>query len=75
MEGLHVVGDIITKTSVNCVLNYMLHYYLWVFLVCGLYLYLYLWVFPFYDACICLLLFLFESMKLENVFFYFKFYI
>jgi hypothetical protein len=28
MEGLHIVGDIITKISVNCVLIYMLHYYL-----------------------------------------------
>jgi hypothetical protein len=28
VEGLHVVGDIITKISVNCVLIYMLHYYL-----------------------------------------------
>jgi hypothetical protein len=31
MEGLHAVGDIITKISVNCVLNYMLHYYLCVY--------------------------------------------
>ena len=46
VEGLHVVGDIFTKISVNRVLNYVLHYYLciflWVFPVCGLYLFLYL---------------------------------
>jgi hypothetical protein len=45
MEVLHIVGDILTKVSVNSVLIYMLHYYLCVFLVCGLYLCLYLWVF------------------------------
>jgi hypothetical protein len=28
MEGLHAVGDILSKISVNCVLIYMLHYYL-----------------------------------------------
>jgi hypothetical protein len=28
VEGLHTDGDIITKTSVNCVLIYMLQYYL-----------------------------------------------
>jgi hypothetical protein len=28
MEGLHTFGDILTKTSVNCVINYMLHCYL-----------------------------------------------
>jgi hypothetical protein len=31
VEGLHAVGDIFTKISVNCVLNYMLHYYLCVY--------------------------------------------
>jgi hypothetical protein len=31
MEGLHVVGDIFTKISVNCLLNYMLHYYLCIY--------------------------------------------
>jgi hypothetical protein len=31
VEGLHTVGDIFTKISVNCVLNYMLHYYLCVY--------------------------------------------
>jgi hypothetical protein len=28
VDVLHIVGDIITKISVNCVLIYMLHYYL-----------------------------------------------
>jgi hypothetical protein len=28
MEGLHAVGDILTKISVNCV-------FLWVYLMCG----------------------------------------
>jgi len=28
MEGFHEVGDIFTKIGFNCVLNYMLHYYL-----------------------------------------------
>jgi hypothetical protein len=28
MEVFHAIGDIFTKMSVNCVLNYMLHYYL-----------------------------------------------
>jgi hypothetical protein len=31
VEGLHVVSDILTKISVNCVLIYMLHYYLCVY--------------------------------------------
>jgi hypothetical protein len=38
VEGLHAVGDILTKISVNCVINYMLHCYLcvilWVYLMC-----------------------------------------
>jgi hypothetical protein len=36
MEGMHTVGDIITKISVNCMLNYMLHYYLCVYPMCAL---------------------------------------
>jgi hypothetical protein len=31
MEGLYAIGDIFTKISVNCVLNYMLHYYVCVY--------------------------------------------
>jgi hypothetical protein len=31
VEGLHIVGDIFTKISVNCVLNYMLHYYVCIY--------------------------------------------
>jgi hypothetical protein len=31
VEGLHAIGDIFTKISVNCVLNYMLHYYVCIF--------------------------------------------
>jgi hypothetical protein len=41
MEGLHTVGDILTKISVNCVIN--LHVallftclFLWVYPMCGL---------------------------------------
>jgi hypothetical protein len=60
VEGLHAVGDIHTKVSVNCVIN--LHttllfmcLFLWVYLVCGLKLSVYLWAFPIYVSCICLL--------------------
>jgi hypothetical protein len=61
VEGLHTVGDIFTKISVNCVLNYMLHYYLCVYF----YGFLCVWFIPVfifmgivvYAACICLLLF------------------
>jgi hypothetical protein len=31
MEGLHAIGDIFTKISVKCVLNYMFHYYLCIY--------------------------------------------
>ena len=58
MEGLHAFGDILTKISVNCVIN--LHVallftclFLWVFPLCGLYMSLYLWEFPIFVACIC----------------------
>jgi hypothetical protein len=63
MEGLHEVGDILTKISVNCVIN--LH-------VALLFTCLFLWVFPVYAACICLLLFKYESMYLLNVFVYLR---
>jgi hypothetical protein len=47
VEGLHAVGDILTKISVNCVLNYMLHYYLCVyfygFFLCVVYTCLYIY--------------------------------
>jgi hypothetical protein len=48
VEGLHIVGDILTKISVNCVIN--LH-------VALLFTCLFLWVLFVYVACICLLLF------------------
>ena len=57
VEGLNIVGDILTKISVNCVIN--LH-------VALLFTCLFLWVFPVYDACICLLLFQCESMHLSG---------
>jgi hypothetical protein len=45
VEGLHAVGDIFTKISVNCVLNYMLHYYVCVyffgFFLCVMHVYFY----------------------------------
>jgi hypothetical protein len=47
VEGLHAVGDILAKTSVNCVIN--LHaallftcLFLWVYPMCG-YIYLYIY--------------------------------
>jgi hypothetical protein len=66
VEGLHAVGDIFTKISVNCVLNYMLHYYLCVYFY-GFFLCVHVYV--------LLLLFMYESVHLHNVFFLFKFYI
>ena len=59
VEGLHTVGDILTKISVNCVIN--LH-------VALSFMFLFLWVFCVYVACICLLLFQYESVFLHNVF-------
>jgi len=54
VEGLHTVGDILTKISVNCVLNYMLHYYLCVyfygFFLCVVYTRLYI-----YGYCLSML--------------------
>jgi hypothetical protein len=54
VEGLHAVDDILTKISVNCVVNYMLHYYLCVyfygFFLCVVYTYLYL-----YGYCLSML--------------------
>jgi mannose/fructose/N-acetylgalactosamine-specific phosphotransferase system component IIC len=53
VEGLHVVGDILTKISVNCVINYMMHYYLHLyfygFILCVVYNCLYIYGI----ACIC----------------------
>ena len=74
VEGLHVVGVILTKISVNCVIN--LHvamlftcYFLWVYPMRGyscMYSYGYcMYMFPVYVACICLLLFQCESMHLH----------
>jgi mannose/fructose/N-acetylgalactosamine-specific phosphotransferase system component IIC len=69
MEGLHEVGDILTKISVKCVINYMLHSYL-----CGYFYGFILCVVTIVSifmgiSCICLLLFQYESMHLQNVFF------
>ena len=54
MEVMHIVGDIITKISVNCVLNYMMHYYLCVyfygFFLCVVYTCLYI-----YGYCLSML--------------------
>jgi mannose/fructose/N-acetylgalactosamine-specific phosphotransferase system component IIC len=80
VEGLHAVGDILTKISVNCVLNYMLHYYLCVyfygFFLCVVYTCLYIYgyflsMLHVYVYCY----FLYESVHLQNVFVCFKFYI
>jgi len=47
VEGLHAVDDILTKISVNWVLNYMLHYFLCVyfygFILCVVYTCLYIY--------------------------------
>jgi hypothetical protein len=44
MEGLHTVGDILTKISVNYVINLD---------VALLFTCFFLWVLPIYVACIC----------------------
>jgi hypothetical protein len=31
VEGLHAIGDVFTKISVHFVLNYMLHYYVCIY--------------------------------------------
>jgi hypothetical protein len=50
---MHVVGDIITKISVNCVINEMLHYYLCVYFY-GFFLRVFITLFIFIGiACIC----------------------
>jgi hypothetical protein len=60
VEGLHPVGDIFTKISVNCVLNYMLHYYVCVyfygFFLCVLHVYFYYYFVSIcaFVECICL---------------------
>jgi hypothetical protein len=46
VEFLHTVGDIFTNISVNCVLNYMLHFYyvciyFYGFFLCMLHVYFY----------------------------------
>jgi hypothetical protein len=82
VEVLHVVGDILTKISVNCVIK--LHVallftcvFLWVYLMCGyncLHIYGFcLYMLPVYAASICLLLFQYESIHLRNVFFCLRF--
>jgi hypothetical protein len=65
VEGMHAIGDIFTKISVHFVLTYMLHYY-----VCIYFYGLFLSVLHVYFIII-----LYESMHLQNVFVYFKFYI
>jgi hypothetical protein len=45
VEDLHEVGDILSKISVNCVLIYMLHYYLCVIFMgisCLCYMYMFI---------------------------------
>jgi hypothetical protein len=79
MEGLHVVGDILTKISVNCVIK--LHVALsftCIFMSLSyvlLYLSLYLWVLPAYAACIRLLLFPCESVHLQMYLYAYVLYI
>jgi hypothetical protein len=65
VEGFHTIGDILTKISVYCVLNYMLHYYLCI---------------NFYGfshvCCMCIfIIVLYEYVHFHNVFVCFKLYI
>jgi hypothetical protein len=69
VEFLHIVGDILTKISANCVIN--LHttllftcLFLWV-IICAVIIVFILWVFPVYVVRICLLLFKCESVHLQ----------
>jgi hypothetical protein len=78
MEGLHIVGDILTKISANCVIN--LHtalFFTWLFLwviICA-----FMTVFIFMGiscaACICLLLFECESVYLQMYLYVYVLYI
>jgi hypothetical protein len=49
LEGLHIFGDILTIISVNCVINYILHNYLHVyvygFILCVDYNHVYIYVY------------------------------
>jgi hypothetical protein len=72
VDGMHVVGDILTKISTNCVIN--LHVALlftclfYGFIICvGITVWKF-WVFPVYVACLCLLLLPCEFMPICNVF-------
>jgi hypothetical protein len=68
VEGLHTVGDILTKISVNCVINLhaalLFTCYFYGFILCVIIVVCMLMGI----ACICLLLFQCESMHLHNVF-------
>jgi hypothetical protein len=65
MEGLDAVGNIFTKISVNCVLNYMPRYYFCVYFM-GF-------------SCVCFMcifiIILYESVHVHNVFVCFMLYI
>jgi hypothetical protein len=57
VEGLHVVGDILTKTSVNCVINlhvaiFFTCLFLWVYRMCG-YNFLYSYGYCLYMMHVC----------------------
>ena len=53
VEGLHIVDDILTKISVNCVLIYMVNYYLCAYF----YVFSYVWYIPVFIfmgiSCLC----------------------
>jgi hypothetical protein len=62
MEGLHAVGDILTKISANLGDKFTCCIVIYVLIIMGLsyvclYLSVNLWVFIVYVACICLLSF------------------
>jgi hypothetical protein len=60
VEGIHTIGDILTKISVNCVFIYMLHYYLCVIFM-GVSCLCYMYMFTIIQ---------YESVHLQNVFVY-----
>jgi hypothetical protein len=63
---MHAFGDILTKTSANCVIN--LH-------VALLFTCLFLWVFPVYVACMRLLLFQYGFVCLQMYLYVYILYI
>jgi hypothetical protein len=79
VEGIHIVGDIITKISANCVINLRFSLLftclsLWI-IICVVITVFILRVFSVYDACICLLLFQCEFVYLQMYLYVYILYI